>query len=105
MLKISSNHEKRWSTVEIKRMYMTVSVDEVPGGLNLFFSISPDVNPTWDNRMYPHTYSHVGVPCTWLVKCNQPLSSATLLMLTEYADKSCAEATAHNHRRQVVNRK
>lgn len=91
--------------MEIKRMYMTVSVDELPEGLNLFFSISPDVNPMWQAAMYPHRYVHVGVPCTWQVACNQPLSAATLLMLTEYADKSCAEATAHNARRQVANRK
>ncbi len=91
--------------MEIKRMYMTVSVDVMPQGLNLFFSISPDVNPTWDNLLYPHTYTHVGAPCTWIVKCNKPLSSATLLMLTEYADQSCADAIAHNARRKVGGRK
>lgn len=91
--------------MEIKSMYMTVAVDRMPQGLNLWSSISPDNISVGERDVYPHGYVHVGAPCTWHIYSNEPLSRATLIMLQEYADRICAEATDRNYRRPVANRK
>lgn len=91
--------------MEIKRMYMIISVDRMPEGLNLFISISPDNIAAGMRKMYPHGYIHVGAPCTWHVYSNEPLSTVTLKMAQEYADRACEETTRVNDRRKVANRK
>lgn len=90
---------------DFKRMYMTVSVDVVPQGLNLWCGISPDAPDNWLKVTYPHTYTHVSDGCTWIIFSNEALSVNTQATVTEYADKACDHAKRKNDQRRPVNRK
>lgn len=89
---------------EIKRMYMVVSIDVTPLGLNMWAQISPVDIWVRQNDFYPHIYTHVSPACTWIIHSTGELSEKTKGMLTEYADKSCAHATKKNQNRKVLGR-
>lgn len=90
--------------MEIELRYMTVSVDVVPEGLNL--SVWMSTVDFWmsEKSHFPFQYTHMGDNCTWILHCNTELTIKVCAVVTEYADKICAEQTAANQKRKIANR-
>jgi len=84
--------------------YMTVSIDMMPDGINLFCSIS--TVEFWSNErdMFPYNYTYIGGTCTWLIHSNTELTMKMLGAVGETADRICEQGQAINDRRKVANR-
>jgi len=88
---------------QIEHRYMTVSVDIQPEGLNLSVWFSTAEFFASERTTFPFTYTHMGDACTWLIHANMELTIKVCAVVTEYADRICAENIERNKKRKVVN--
>lgn len=89
---------------DLKVMHMTVSIDVQPEGLNLCCWFSPDQTINYDTIAFPFTKVYYGDFCMWRVHSSHQMTLKVYAMVTEYADKICAEQRAKNATRKLANR-
>ena len=104
MLKSSSKQRKGCKMADILMRYMTVSVDVQPEGMNLSCWMSTEEFWLSEVIQFSNKYTAMGNNCTWLIHANAELTMKMIAMVSEYADKICAEQKAINERRKLSNR-
>ncbi len=88
----------------MKKMYMCVSVDFQPEGLNLSVWFSP-IECAWVSDVtMPYQKIYYGDYCMWSVRSNIQLTPKIYALVTDYADRICLEQKEKNDKRKLANR-
>jgi len=86
-----------------KHLYMSVTVDVQPQGLN--FSCWFSTMDIWleETTWYPNDYTRENDACVWHIHSHTELTAKVIAMITEYADKICRDNERINKNRKLAN--
>ena len=90
--------------MKIEPKYMTITVEAQPDGLNLSMWMSTVDFWMSEKAQFPYQYTHLGDDCTWILHSNRELTIKVCAMITEEADRICAQQRIINERRKLANR-